>query len=187
MTGIVIDLAAYLAGVQAVNILVHQRDRPGPAVRRGAGGPVPRPALPGAALWLCVFLALYAAGLGYAAARPPAAPQYADLAAWLRAHHLAAGLSGYRQANIVTLETGGAVTLRPVTPGADGRLARYRWNAERRLVRPGRAHRDLPGPRRTGTAGGTGAPGAPTWPAGVRPAGHRHVRPARRELPVSGV
>ncbi|MGH3245299.1 MAG: hypothetical protein ACRDOI_03685, partial [Trebonia sp.] len=79
--------------------------------------------------WLGAVLALYVAGLGYAAAQPPAAPQCADLAGWLRAHHLTAGLAGYHQANIVTLETGGAVTLRPVTPGAGGRLAGYAWNA----------------------------------------------------------
>ncbi len=29
----------------------------------------------------------------------------------------------------MTLETGGAVTLRPVTPGPDGRLAACAWNA----------------------------------------------------------
>jgi hypothetical protein len=76
-----------------------------------------------------MVLALYAAGLAYAAAQPPAAPQYAGLAAWLRAHHLTAGLSGYHQANIVTLETGGAVVLRPVTEGAGGRLVPDAWNA----------------------------------------------------------
>ncbi|HEY0934860.1 MAG TPA: hypothetical protein VGD91_14085, partial [Trebonia sp.] len=32
-------------------------------------------------------------------------------------------------ASIVTLETGGAVTLRAVTAGPSGRLAAYRWNA----------------------------------------------------------
>jgi hypothetical protein len=73
-------------------------------------------------------LALYLAGLGYAAAQPPAPAQDATLASWLRAHHLTAGLSGYHQANIVTLESGGAVTLRPVRAVA-GRLAAYAWNA----------------------------------------------------------
>jgi hypothetical protein len=78
---------------------------------------------------LCAVLALYAAGLCCAAARPPAAPQYAELAGWLRAHQLTAGLSGYHQANIVTLESGGTVVLRAVTPAGNGRLAGYRWNA----------------------------------------------------------
>jgi hypothetical protein len=133
LTGIVIDLAAYLAGVQAVNILSTREivvvlpfaavlagrclgDRlvtDGPALRAG----------------LCAVLALYAAGLGYAAVQPPAAPQYANLAGWLRARHLTAGLSGYHQANITTLASGGTVTLRPVTAAGDGRLAAYTWNA----------------------------------------------------------
>jgi hypothetical protein len=81
---------------------------------------------PGAVL--AGVLALSAGMLGYAAAQPPAAPQYADLAAWLPAHHLTAGLSGYHQANIVTLESGGAVTLRPVT-AAGRRVTAYTWNA----------------------------------------------------------
>jgi hypothetical protein len=129
VAGIVIDLAAYLAGVQAVNIASTREIAPVlpfAAVLAGRRLAVPCPAR---RLWLVAALALYAAGLGYAAAQPPAAPQYADLAGWLRAHHLAAGLSGYHQANIVTLETGGAVTLRPVAPGPGGHLAAYAWNS----------------------------------------------------------
>jgi hypothetical protein len=151
----VVDLAAYLAGVQAVNILSTREIVPvlpfaavlagrclGDRLAAGhgsvAGGSVARgtasrgrfavagPALRGG---LCAVLALYAAGLGYAAAQPAAAPQYADLAGWLRAHHLTAGLSGYHQANITTLASGGAVTLRPVTAARGGRLAAYTWNA----------------------------------------------------------
>ena len=129
VTGIVIDLAAYLAGVQAVNILSTREIAPVlpfAAVLAGRCLALPCPAR---RFWLCTVLAIYVVGLGYAAAQPPAAPQYADLAAWLRAHHLTAGLSDYHQANIVTLETGGAVTLRPVTPGTGGQLAAYTWNA----------------------------------------------------------
>jgi hypothetical protein len=129
VAGIVIDLAAYLAGVQAVNILSTREIAPVLPFAAVLAGRCLAPPCPARRSWLCVFLALYAAGLGYAAAQPPAAPQYAGLAAWLRAHHLTAGLSGYHQANIVTLETGGAVTLRPVTPGTDHRLAAYSWNA----------------------------------------------------------
>ena len=129
VTGIVIDLAAYLAGVQAVNILSTREIAPVLPFAAVLAGRCLAPPCPARRAWLCAFLALYAAGLGYAAAQPPAAPQYADLASWLRAHHLADGLSGYHQANIVTLETGGAVSLRPVAPGADGRLAPYAWNA----------------------------------------------------------
>ena len=136
VTGIVIDLAGYLAGVQAVNILSTREIAPVlpfAAVLAGRCLVMPCPAR---RFWLCVVLAIYAAGLGYAAAQPPAAPQYADLAAWLRAHHLTAGLSGYHQANIVTLETGGAVTLRPVTPGTGGHLVAYTWNASAAWYNP---------------------------------------------------
>jgi hypothetical protein len=135
VTGIVIDLAAYLAGVQAVNLLSTREIVPVLpfaavlAGRRLGGKPDSAPRRRALRYGLCAVLAVYAAGLGYAAAQPPAAPQYADLATWLRAHHLTAGLSGYHQANIVTLETGGAVILRPVTPGTDGHLADYAWNA----------------------------------------------------------
>ena len=99
VTGIAIDLAAYLAGVQAVNVLSTREIAPVlpfAAVLAGRCLALPCPARRS---WLCVFLALYAAGLGYAAAQPAAAPQYAGLASWLRAHHLAAGLSDYHQAN----------------------------------------------------------------------------------------
>jgi hypothetical protein len=85
---------------------------------------------------LCGVLALYAAMLGYGAAQPPAAPQYANLAVWLRAHHLTNGLSGYHQANIVTLESGGRVTLRAVAPTARGRVRAYAWNASLRWFDP---------------------------------------------------
>jgi hypothetical protein len=162
LAGIVVDLAAYLAGVQAVNALSAREIAPVlpfAAVLAGRylsskllGGQLITGEIPGsqsgrgprlaaaagpqlaASRWalrygLCTVLALYAAGLGYAAAQPQAAPQYADLAGWLSAHHLTAGLSGYHQANIVTLETGGAVTLRPVTPDSSGRLVAHTWNA----------------------------------------------------------
>jgi hypothetical protein len=160
LAGIAVDLAAYLAGVQAVNILSAREIAPvlpfaAVLAGRSLGGWLAdnsnwRPAgqwdnsnwraagrrccVPALRYGLGVVLALYLAGLGYAAARPPAAPQCADLAAWLRAHGLTAGLSGYHQANIVTLETGGAVTLRAVTaapaaPGTPGRLVAYTWNA----------------------------------------------------------
>ena len=151
LAGIAVDLAGYLLGVQAVNILSTReiapvlpfaavlagrmfgprladrarlaagRGRPGRALRYGLGG----------------VLALYAAMLGYGAAQPPAAPQYADLAAWLTAHHLANGLSGYHQASIVTLESGGVVTLRAVAPAPGGvGIGAYTWNASQRWFDP---------------------------------------------------
>jgi hypothetical protein len=160
VTGIVIDLAAYLAGVQAVNILSTREIAPVLPFAAVLAGRCLAPPCPARRSWLCAFLALYAAGLGYAAAQPPAAPQYAGLAAWLRAHHLTAGLSGYHQANIVTLETGGAVTLRPVTPGTDGHLAAYSWNASAAWYDPAARAATFLVLAVPGTPGGPGTPGA---------------------------
>jgi hypothetical protein len=143
LAGIAVDLAGYLVAVRAVNIFSTREIAPvlpfaavlagrvfgdralgrGPrraALRYGLGG----------------LLACYAAMLGYAAAQPPAAPQDADLAVWLRAEHLTNGLSGYHQANIVTLESGGRVTLRAVAPTARGRVRAYAWNASLRWYEP---------------------------------------------------
>ncbi len=180
LAGLALNLAAYLAGVQAVNLLSTREIAPVlpfAAVLAGryvgdwlAGrGPV-RAAL-------IALLAVYACGLGYAAARPAAAPQYADLAGWLRAHQLTSGLSGYHQANIVTLETGGAVTLRPLSPapsGPGGRAARltgYAWNSSAGWFDPA---------RNTASFVVAGAPGEP---ASAGPSVARAVvtfgRPAR--------
>ena len=133
LAGIAIDLAAYGAGVQAVDILSTREIAPvlpfaAVLAARGLAGPL----LAAGAAWRAAasaLLALYAAGLGYAAAAPPAAAQDAALAGWLRAHHLTSGLSGYHQANIVTLVSGGTVTLRAVRSAPGGRLAAYDWNA----------------------------------------------------------
>jgi hypothetical protein len=175
LTGLVLNLAAYLAGVQAVNITStreiapvlpfaavlagrqlgrrlapgrdHDRDRDrdrdhdrdhgrdhGRGRDLGADPDRDHAAARGHAVavlrcGLCAVLASYAAMLGYDAAQRPSPPQYAGLAAWLPAEHLTDGLSGYHQANIATLESGGAVTLRAVKPTAGGRIGAYTWNA----------------------------------------------------------
>jgi hypothetical protein len=145
LAGILVNLVGYLAGVQAVDISSTREIAPIlPFVAVLAGRTLGarllgdrtrygrtrydhlRPALSYA---LSGVLALYAAMLGYAAAQPPAPPQYADLAAWLTAHRLTEGLSGYHQANIVTLESGGTVTLRAVAPTHNGKIGAYAWNA----------------------------------------------------------
>jgi hypothetical protein len=63
---------------------------------------------------LLVVLAGYAASLGYAATRPAAPAAKSDLARWLLAHHLYHGVGGYWEASIVTVDTGGRVTIRAV-------------------------------------------------------------------------
>jgi hypothetical protein len=77
---------------------------------------------------LAVVLAGYLAGLGYELAQPPAPSPYSQLTAWLAAHHLDGGLSGYWEANVVTLTSGDRVRIRQLTV-ADGRVTRYEWES----------------------------------------------------------
>jgi hypothetical protein len=77
--------------------------------------------LPGALARLRLVPVLALAGAGYLAvlcvnaAAPAAPPSYANMAAWLAAHHFTRGLAaGYWQSNIFTLDSGGAVTVRDV-------------------------------------------------------------------------
>jgi hypothetical protein len=55
-------------------------------------------------------LACYVAALGYSAAQPSVPAQEQDLADWLVAHHLHAGLGGV-EGNVTTLDSGGRVQL----------------------------------------------------------------------------
>ncbi|MGD0704534.1 MAG: hypothetical protein ABSA02_32175 [Trebonia sp.] len=73
------------------------------------------------------------AGLGYAAAQPGAAPRDQALANWLLAHKLTSGLSGYWQANITTLQTGGKVRLAPLTSA--GKYG-YLWESKAEWFNP---------------------------------------------------
>ena len=111
--------------------------------------------------------------LGYAAAQPPAPPQYAGLAAWLPAEHLTEGLSGYHQANIVTLETGGAVSLRAVHRTRSGRIGAYAWNASAAWLDPARRTANflvLTVPGASAAAGGAGMTSAEATATFGRPA-----------------
>jgi hypothetical protein len=62
---------------------------------------------------LAAVLAGLSLMLGYNASRPAPAEQHA-LTSWLQAHHLTYGLAGYWQANILTVDSGGSVQIRPV-------------------------------------------------------------------------
>jgi hypothetical protein len=78
---------------------------------------------------LLLVLAGYLAGLGYELAQPPVPAQNHQLTSWLAAHHLDSGLSGYWEANVVTLTSGDRVRVRVVV--AEGpRLLRYTWNTD---------------------------------------------------------
>jgi hypothetical protein len=156
VTGIAIDVAAYLTGVQAVNMLSTREIAPVlpfgavlagrllagrlAGARRPGGGRFGGAA--GLRYGLAAALACYAAMLGYAAAQPAAAPQYADLTAWLTGHHLTSGLSGYSQANIVTASSGAAISLRPVAAKGKYLTART-WNASSTWFDPARHSADF--------------------------------------------
>jgi hypothetical protein len=76
---------------------------------------------------LSAVLATYLASLGFAAVQPKAPPANQQLATWLAAHNLTYGISGYWQSSIVTVETGGKVTIRAVYPGT---LQRDWWESK---------------------------------------------------------
>jgi hypothetical protein len=71
--------------------------------------------------------------LGYAAAQPAMQSRDAPIANWLLEHHLTSGLSGYWNANITTLITGGKVHLAPL---ADGGTYGYLWVAKESWFNP---------------------------------------------------
>jgi hypothetical protein len=67
----------------------------------------------------------FAAGLGCTLALPVAAQGASTLASWLEAHHLRNGVGGYWTASITTVESQGAITVRPVWADANGKLGRH--------------------------------------------------------------
>jgi hypothetical protein len=73
---------------------------------------------------LVALFGWYSFGLFRQADTPAAPAPLAQLAAFLEAHHLHYGLSGYWEASVLTVETGGAVTVRAVTSSC---LQPYPW------------------------------------------------------------
>jgi hypothetical protein len=74
----------------------------------------------GVAISLC-----FAVGLGFAVSQPAPVQSASTLASWLEAHDLRNGVGGYWAASITTVESKGAVTVRPVLADPDGKLGRY--------------------------------------------------------------
>jgi len=73
---------------------------------------------------LLLVLAGYAGGLFYEVAQPSVPAQNQQLASWLAAHHLRTGLSGYWEANVVTLASSDDVQIRQLTVSG-GRVVPY--------------------------------------------------------------
>ena len=84
---------------------------------------------------LLVVLFAYVLGLGYEISRPQVPAQNQRLTTWLENHHLHSGLSGYWQANVVTLASGGRVQIRTVTAHGD-RVARVRYESKASWYEP---------------------------------------------------
>jgi hypothetical protein len=73
---------------------------------------------------LAVVLACYAAALGYGAVQPPVADSEQPVVGWLEAHHLVTGLGTYTESNVITLDSGGRVSVRTVTWRPSGAVPR---------------------------------------------------------------
>ena len=87
------------------------------------------------ALALVALLGWYGFGL-FQEARIPAAPNpFARLEAFLRQHHLTDGIGGYWNSSVITVDTGGAITIRAVTQGC---LQPYAWESKAAWYDPAR-------------------------------------------------
>jgi hypothetical protein len=79
------------------------------------------------AIPLVALFGWYSFGLFQQADTPAAPAPLAPVAAFLEAHHLSYGIGGYWEASVITVETGGAVTIRAVTPAC---LQPYPWESK---------------------------------------------------------
>jgi hypothetical protein len=86
---------------------------------------------------LVALMGWYGYGLWRQADTPAAPEPYAQLAAYLEQNHLDNGLGGYWQASVITVETGGKVTIRAVTPAC---LQPYLWESKSEWYDPSREH-----------------------------------------------
>jgi hypothetical protein len=121
---VVLPFGAVLAGrTLAASLLDSKRRWPRPALLAGAAG---------------ALLVGYAASLGWNAAQPSVPPMNARLATFLAAHHLTSGIGGYWEASVVTVGSGGAVTIRAVEHVP--RVQPYLWEAKSSWYDPGPNH-----------------------------------------------
>jgi hypothetical protein len=148
LAGIVVNVVAFVVTAHVYNV---------PSVREFA------PALPFAAVLagrelgrfisaprygrlgvaaLGLVLAGYLAGLGHELTAPVAPPQAAQLTGWLESHPIGTGLSGYWQANVVTLTSGGRVAVRSLGI-TDGRIVRTPSNVRTVWFNPARSRADF--------------------------------------------
>jgi hypothetical protein len=82
-----------------------------------------------------VAAALWAAVPPVVSARP-APPDGASLASWLQHQNLRQGIAGYWQANSVTVDSGGQVTMRAVREYTGAGLQPYAWESDMAALNP---------------------------------------------------
>ncbi len=142
LAGIVANLAAYLPSSLADHTALNARefapvlpfaavlaartlgDQVGARLRRAL--PARRLTDRAVAAALCALLCLSAVGLFAETRIPVPANPFARLEAFLTARHLHYGIGGYWDASVITVDTGGAVTIRAVT----GCLRPYAWESK---------------------------------------------------------
>jgi hypothetical protein len=145
LAGLVANLAAYVPSSLAAHTALNAREfapvLPFAAVlaARNAGDlygigkraasrlRVPVPADRVVAAALCALLAWYGFGLLLETQIPAAPDPFTKVAAFLEARHLTGGIGGYWDASVITVDTGGAVTVRAVTAGC---LQPYAWESK---------------------------------------------------------
>jgi hypothetical protein len=79
------------------------------------------------AIPLVALFGWYSYGLFRQANTPPAPEPLAKLATFLEDNHLHYGLGGYWESSVLTVETGGTVTVRAVTPAC---MQPYKWESK---------------------------------------------------------
>ena len=148
LAGIVANLAAYIPSSLADHTALNAREfapvLPFAAVlaARALGDRLGARAAAGRVLAasLVALFGWYCAGLAHQAAAPAAPDPFARLEAFLRQHHLTSGIGGYWDASVITVDTGGAVTVRAVTQGC---LQPYAWESKPAWYDPAARHGEL--------------------------------------------
>ncbi len=137
----VLPLAAVLTARTLADPLARLLPAGSPGATTDCDCPRPPRALAGRRALAAVLAALlgwFGFGLWHEAALPAAPDPFARLEAFLLAHHLRAGIGGYWDASVITVGTGGAVTVRAVTADC---LQPYAWESRPSWYDPGGPNR----------------------------------------------
>jgi hypothetical protein len=140
---ILLELGAFLISIHSSNLdstreIVAVMPFGAVLAGRTLGGPILAAVASGACRWLravaatlaVVVAAGYLGGLAYAATRPSIPSSNQSLASWLAAHDLTDGLAAYWEADSITLDTGGKVTVGSVLIDRYGKLIPYKWETD---------------------------------------------------------